>query len=206
VFGNVDNAAAGRIVVSGGGYVTFYGDVNNDGSIQVSTGGAAVFFGSFGGDVIFGTAAGMEVEIAGDGVGQYDRVDIAGYPGLWFDVEYGDEAVSLRAAALMADANLADHYGEHRGGRGDRGGVYRTPVCKHPGFSHNLFNKNDLRELRGCFPVDPVNSRKSCTCFTCKASAIPTPCWTGNLSRLLPFTQSPFASFAASIPANPRSP
>ena len=199
VFGDVANGAAGKIVVSGGASVTFYDDVTNDGQIQVSTGGAAVFFGSlsgangttgpgtvymegdlrpghspavisFGGDVVFGAAAGMEIQIAGDGAGQFDRVNVAGgvslagtldvaveggyvpepgtafdvltyasragtfadhqgldhvagYRGLWLDADYGDHALSLRAAALLADGNLdgqvgiadlvalADHYG-----------------------------------------------------------------------------------------------
>ncbi|MHC4716432.1 MAG: hypothetical protein ACYS5V_05635, partial [Planctomycetota bacterium] len=107
VFGDVTNSGTGKIVVSGGASATFYDDVTNDGEIRVSTDGTAVFFGafggsagttgagtvylegdlrpghspaviSFGGDVAFGSAARLEVEIDGDGAGQFDRVQIAG--------------------------------------------------------------------------------------------------------------------------------
>ena len=107
VFGDVTNKSAGQVVVSGGASVTFYDDVFNDGEIRVSPGGSAVFFGSFsgangttgpgaiymegdlrpghspavitfGGDVVFGSGAGLEVEIEGSGTGEFDRVEIAG--------------------------------------------------------------------------------------------------------------------------------
>ncbi len=45
VFGNITNAATGRITVSGESRATFFDDVNNAGVIQISAGSTAVFFG-----------------------------------------------------------------------------------------------------------------------------------------------------------------
>jgi len=107
VFGDVTNTTDGAIVLSGASNTTFYDNVANDGSFRVSTGSTAVFFGdfsgsqgatgdgvkffegdlrpghsaaeiSFGGDVVFGTAAGLEIELGGLDPGQYDAVDVAG--------------------------------------------------------------------------------------------------------------------------------
>ena len=93
VHGPIHNAAAGRIVVSGGANVTFYGDVTNDGDIRVSAGCTAVWLGdvagagsfpgagtnyfegdlrpgqsphvlAFGGDVVLGAVASLHVELA----------------------------------------------------------------------------------------------------------------------------------------------
>src|SRR5262249_9191560 len=52
VFGNINNAATGRIAVSGQSHVTFYGDlIHNDTTtpIQVSAGSVATYFGSVSG-------------------------------------------------------------------------------------------------------------------------------------------------------------
>jgi T5SS/PEP-CTERM-associated repeat protein len=50
VFGDVDNTANGRIVISGGSTATFYDDVVHNGSeIRVSSGSSAVFFGALSG-------------------------------------------------------------------------------------------------------------------------------------------------------------
>ena len=45
IFGAVDNAAEGQIIQSGGGSVTFWDDMKNNGEIRVSEGGAAILFG-----------------------------------------------------------------------------------------------------------------------------------------------------------------
>jgi T5SS/PEP-CTERM-associated repeat protein len=108
VFGNITNAAAGRITVSGESRATFFDDVNNSGVIQISTGSTAVYFGAvsgtgsfpgggtnffegdlrpgaspgittFAGDVEFGTAASLEIEIGGDTPGtEHDQVQVGG--------------------------------------------------------------------------------------------------------------------------------
>ena len=108
VFGNISNEATGRIVISGGGNATFYDDLVNNGEVQVSAGSAAVYFGdvtgsgtfsgtgtnyfegdlypgsspaelTFGGDVVFGPLAGLEMELAGTVEGdEHDSLDVAG--------------------------------------------------------------------------------------------------------------------------------
>jgi len=55
VFGDVDNAATGTIVLSGGGNATFYDDVDNDGEVRVSAGSTAVFLGALAGNGTTGT-------------------------------------------------------------------------------------------------------------------------------------------------------
>jgi uncharacterized repeat protein (TIGR03803 family) len=172
---------AGEIVLSGGGNATFH-DATNDGVIQVGSGCTAVFSGEvsgsgsfpgggtvylegdlgpgasaavvpFGGDVVFGSAAGFEAELAGTGAGEFDRVEIAGeatldgtltvallgafvplpydsfeimtfgsrdgefadaegidnvggYAGLWLDLAYDADSLTLVAAATAGDADL----------------------------------------------------------------------------------------------------
>jgi hypothetical protein len=105
VYGDVANNATGRIVISGCGTTTFYDDVASDGEIRVSTGSNAVFLGelsgsvgttgpgmvylegdlrpgnspgviAFGGDLIFGSAATLQIELAGTASGQYDVVSV----------------------------------------------------------------------------------------------------------------------------------
>lgn len=108
VFGDVTNQASGTIAASGNSNVTFYDDVDNDGTIQVSAGSSAVYFGTvtgignfpgggtnlfegdlrpgaspaevdFGGDVVFGAIATLEAEIAGTSPGiEFDVLDIDG--------------------------------------------------------------------------------------------------------------------------------
>lgn len=108
VFGAVANNFAGRVIVSGNSEATFYGDVVNNGIIQVSAGSTAVYFGNvsgagiyagagtnfyeggfspglsparvtFGGDVAFGSASTLTMEIAGLIAGdEYDQLVIGG--------------------------------------------------------------------------------------------------------------------------------
>jgi hypothetical protein len=106
VLGTVQNAASGKIIVSGGGTTTFYDDMDNTGEIRVSAGCAAVFFGSlnsgttgtgtvyiegdltpghspaavlFEGDLVLGTAARLVAELGGMQPGsQYDTVAFGG--------------------------------------------------------------------------------------------------------------------------------
>ena len=96
VFGQVDNAAVGEIVLSGGAGVTFHDDLTNDGEIRVGAGSEAVYMGSvdgdgsftglganrfegelrpghsltamsFGGSLVFGSQACLELELDGRG-------------------------------------------------------------------------------------------------------------------------------------------
>ena len=106
VFGDVAND--GLIVVSGASTATFYDDVASDGTIQVSAGSSVVFFGSlsgtggttgtgtvyiegdlrpgsspgevsFGGDLVLGAAAALQIELAGgDENPAHDRLDVQG--------------------------------------------------------------------------------------------------------------------------------
>jgi fibronectin-binding autotransporter adhesin len=108
VFGDISNEATGRIVLSGGGNATFYDGVVNNGEVQVSAGSTAVYFGdvtgsgtfsgtgtnyfegdfhpgsspaevSFGGDVVFGPLAGLQMELGGMvGGDEYDQLNVAG--------------------------------------------------------------------------------------------------------------------------------
>jgi hypothetical protein len=109
VYGDVDNRAKGSTIISsGGGTLTFYDDVNNDGEVRTSEGCATVFFGdvtggggfpgagttyfegdlkpgasaaalAFGGDVVFGENASLEIEIGGPTPGrEFDQVNVAG--------------------------------------------------------------------------------------------------------------------------------
>jgi T5SS/PEP-CTERM-associated repeat protein len=125
VFGDVVNEATGRIVISGGGNATFYDDLVNNGEVQISVGSTAVYFGdvtgsgsfsgtgtnyfegdlypgsspaelTFGGDVVFGPLAGLEMELGGTvGGDEYDRLDVAGdlTPGGTLQVVLIDEFV-----------------------------------------------------------------------------------------------------------------
>jgi hypothetical protein len=105
IYGDITNS--GSVVVSGGANATFYDDLTNNSTVQVSAGCTAVFFGevtgsgtfegtgtnyfegdlkpgaspgemTFGGNVIFGSGASLEAELAGDAAGQYDSIDVAG--------------------------------------------------------------------------------------------------------------------------------
>ena len=107
VVGDVDNAPAGLIRVTGGGPTTFFDDVNNDGEIRVSTGSMATYFGEvtgsgtftgggtnyfegdlkpghsaavmvFEGDVVLTPWASLEAEIGGASAGEYDQVQVGG--------------------------------------------------------------------------------------------------------------------------------
>jgi len=108
VFGDIDNAAGGRIAVSGAGSASFYDDLINDGEVSVSAGASAVYFGavtgagsftgagtnyfegdlrpghsaaaiSFGGGVVFGPWAALAVEIGGNAPGsEHDQLNVAG--------------------------------------------------------------------------------------------------------------------------------
>lgn len=109
VYAPVTNVMGGRIIVSGNGDATFWGDVTNGvgGSIKVASGSSATFFGTYsgggitgtgsvyfeadvtpgfspaavsiGGDVTFGSAARLVVELAGTIPGtQFDQLQVAG--------------------------------------------------------------------------------------------------------------------------------
>lgn len=108
VFGDVQNNANGKLIVSGGATATFHDDVVNQAGAQVriSDGSAAVFLGSyagagtvgtgtaylegdlrpgfspgtmnFGGSLAIGPAATYRLELGGTQNGQYDRVVVAG--------------------------------------------------------------------------------------------------------------------------------
>ncbi|MDP6634317.1 MAG: PEP-CTERM sorting domain-containing protein [Phycisphaerae bacterium] len=108
VYGDVDNQAAGLVVVSGGGTVSFWDDVDNQGEFRTSANTSATFFGtvsgsgvftgtgttyfeadltpgsspaalSFAGDVVFGPLANLKIEIGGAIRGdQYDALEVGG--------------------------------------------------------------------------------------------------------------------------------
>ncbi len=109
VLGDVTNLANGQIIVSGGATVTFFDDLVHNGSeIRVSAGSSAVYFGtvsgagpftgngtnffegqfspgnsptvtSFEGDVAFGAASTLVIELGGLLAGdEYDVIDVAG--------------------------------------------------------------------------------------------------------------------------------
>jgi T5SS/PEP-CTERM-associated repeat protein len=108
VFGNVTNAAGGRVVVSGNAGATFWDDVTNNGAqFKVADGSSATFFGTFSGqgisgtgkvyfegtvspgnspgllategDVALGDDSVTRIELAGHKAGvEYDRLDVGG--------------------------------------------------------------------------------------------------------------------------------
>ncbi|MBN2294564.1 MAG: hypothetical protein JXM70_19195, partial [Pirellulales bacterium] len=109
IHGDVVNDEVGStIVITGGGVTTFYDDVHSDGLIRVSADCAAVFLGEFsgtggtsgtgtvylegdlrpgnspaelhfGGDLVLGNNASMDIELAGNEPGDgYDVVDVSG--------------------------------------------------------------------------------------------------------------------------------
>ncbi len=108
VLGDVTNAASGKIISGGGGATIFFDDVTNNGEIRTSANGFTVFFGAvsgsgtftgtgtvnfegdltpgnspatvnFGGDVVFGPDATLQIELGGTEAGrQYDQINVAG--------------------------------------------------------------------------------------------------------------------------------
>ncbi|MDP6634351.1 MAG: PEP-CTERM sorting domain-containing protein [Phycisphaerae bacterium] len=106
--GDLDNRPDGLVVISGGGTLNFWDDVNNDGELRASGGCSMVFFGeltgsgdltgpgtkyfeddlrpgssptemSIGGNVVFGPFSSLEIELGGlAGGDQYDRLTVAG--------------------------------------------------------------------------------------------------------------------------------
>jgi hypothetical protein len=108
IVGDVTNNAGAKIISSGGGPTTFHDDVVNNGEIRTSAGSFTTFFGatsgsgtytgtgtvnfegdlkpgnspaavSFAGDVVFGPAAVVTMEIGGTAVGSlYDQINVAG--------------------------------------------------------------------------------------------------------------------------------
>ena len=106
VYGDVSNQETGTIAISGGATTVFWDDVDNLGAINVGLNSSATFFGqvtgngagglgdkyiegdlkpgsspgtmTFGGDVYFGPAAGLETELAGASGGEFDVVDVEG--------------------------------------------------------------------------------------------------------------------------------
>ncbi len=108
ILGDVTNAAGGKIISAGGGATIFFDDVTNQGEIRTSTNGFSVFFGTvsgagtftgagtvnvegdlnpgnspatvqFDGNVAFGSAAFLKIELAGSMPGaQYDQVHVTG--------------------------------------------------------------------------------------------------------------------------------
>ncbi len=106
VFGDVTNNASG-LIVSAGGTTTFFDDVTNSGEIRTAVNSFTVYFGSlsgngdtgpgtviiesdltpgfspglaaFGGDLQFGDAASLQIELAGLSPGaEHDRITVAG--------------------------------------------------------------------------------------------------------------------------------
>jgi hypothetical protein len=107
ILGDLENAQ-GAFLATSGGTTTFFGDVINKSEIRTSAGGFSIFFGSvtgpgtfsgggtvvmegdllpgaspaqinFGGDLVFGHASTVEIELGGTSPGtQYDRIEIAG--------------------------------------------------------------------------------------------------------------------------------
>jgi hypothetical protein len=108
VYGDVTNAAGGRVTVSGNSDTTFWDDVTNSGALfRVSAGSSTTFFGAYagggitgtgnlyfesdvtpgyspaevqlGGDVNFGPTASLQIELGGTVKGaEYDALTIAG--------------------------------------------------------------------------------------------------------------------------------
>jgi len=108
VFGDVNVGAEGRMIVSGGGTDTFYGDVANSGNIHVSAGSVIVYFGDLSGagaftgtgttyiegdirpgtspnrthiegDVVYGPLSSVEIELGGTEHGiEYDVFSVGG--------------------------------------------------------------------------------------------------------------------------------
>ncbi len=108
VFGDVDNAASGSVIVTGGATATFYDDVIHNGSLfRVSSGSSAVFFGdvtgsgtfsgtgttyfegtvapgnspgkmTFEGDLAFGYGSELVIEITGNAAGEFDILEVLG--------------------------------------------------------------------------------------------------------------------------------
>ncbi len=108
LFGDISNTASGLVVVSGGGNAAFYDDLVNDGEVRISAGSNAVFYGEvsgegdftgsgtvylegdlrpghspaevdFGGDVVLGPQAALEIELAGTAPGtEHDVFDVGG--------------------------------------------------------------------------------------------------------------------------------
>ena len=104
LYGDVDNS--GQVIVSGNSEATFYDDVSNAGVIQVSGGSTVVFFGAltgngcsgtgtvflegdtrpgfspgemaFGGNVVFGPLATLDIELAGTAGSEYDQLEVVG--------------------------------------------------------------------------------------------------------------------------------
>jgi hypothetical protein len=108
IFGDIDNALRGQIVISGGSNATFYDNVVNNGELRVSAGSIAVYFGdvtgagtftgtgtnffegelspgnspgavNFEGDFVMGAKGALRMEIGGTEPGvAYDQLHVAG--------------------------------------------------------------------------------------------------------------------------------
>jgi T5SS/PEP-CTERM-associated repeat protein len=108
ILGSIDNTINGRIMVAGQSTATFYGDMTNDGDIFTGQGSQSVFLGDvtgsgnfpgtgtvefagavspgsspgavhFGGDVLLGSSAEVEIELLGTTAGSgHDQLAIAG--------------------------------------------------------------------------------------------------------------------------------
>lgn len=108
VLGDVDNVGDGVILTSGGGVTTFFDDLHHSGGeIRTAAGATTVVFGdysgdgaltgggdvrleggvalgnspavvSFGGDLFLGVDSFTEIELAGTGIGEFDRFEVAG--------------------------------------------------------------------------------------------------------------------------------
>ena len=108
ILGSIDNTINGRIMVAGQSTATFYGDITNDGDIFTGLGSQSVLLGDvtgsgnfpgagivefagaispgsspdavhFGGDVLLGSSAEVEIELLGTTAGsEHDQLDVAG--------------------------------------------------------------------------------------------------------------------------------
>jgi hypothetical protein len=133
VMGDVTNSASGTIAVAGNSGVTFYDDVTNSGTLNVASGSTAVFFGAlagngnvgggdvqalgdllpgaspgtmqFGGNLTMGPLTNLAIEIAGTGLGQFDRLVVDGDAALAgaLDVELDGFSLSLGQSFEIID-------------------------------------------------------------------------------------------------------
>ena len=136
VFGNLVNHATGLVSVAGNSTASFVGDVVNDGQLYVGSGSHAVFGGAtsgsgdfpgsgtvefvdsfspgsspaeihFGGDVLLGSSAEVEIELLGTTAGaQHDQLTIAGT----VDLDGTLAVVSLAPYADPAARGTADDF------------------------------------------------------------------------------------------------
>ena len=157
ILGDFDNIDMGMIITTGGATTTFFDDVtHNGGEIRTSAGSQTVFLGAvdgagdftgagtvffegdlrpgnspgvieFGGDVVLSDSSLTQIELAGLGVGEYDRLNIAGdlFISGELDVELVDGfSLESNSSFLVFDVtgNLTGNFDQLA--EGDRVGVF----------------------------------------------------------------------------------